>query len=146
MDLVKADALVELALGAALLAGPFGARDFPSPVGRPGVVAVGVALVPLGALIWSRRVGVRTLALGNALTALAAVAWLAAAPGFSTAGAALVAATVGALTMLAVGQALGVARVADGARPDSADADEQRRPESEDAQARSEKPPSTTSV
>ena len=107
--LIRADAAVEGALGAALvvggLTGALGGGDFPHPVGRALVIAVGVLLLALAVFLWQGRVGLRALALGNALTAVAAVAWLAAASGFSSAGAALVGATVAALACLAAAQA-----------------------------------------
>jgi hypothetical protein len=97
---IRVDAVVEVALGIALIAG-FGASDFPHPVGRAIVLAVGAALVAFGVILWLLPVSLRTLALGNLVTALAAVAWLAAAHGFSAAGAGLVAAAVSALVVLA---------------------------------------------
>jgi hypothetical protein len=99
------DAAVEAALGVTLLAGDFGAADFPHPVGRATAIVVGAALVLLGVLLWRAPVGLRNLAVGNAITALAAVVWLAAASGFSLAGSALVAAAAAALAVLAAVQA-----------------------------------------
>jgi hypothetical protein len=94
------DAGVEAALGIALLAG-FGAGDFPHPVTRVVVVAVGALLLALGAFLWRVGVGLRALAAGNFLAAALAVLWLAFASGFSVAGGALVAAAVAALAILA---------------------------------------------
>ncbi len=102
---MKVDAAVETALGVTLLAGGFGAADFPHPVGRVVAIVVGAALVLLGVFLWRTPVGLRDLAVGNAITALAAVVWLAAASGFSLAGSALVAATAAALAVLAAVQA-----------------------------------------
>ena len=99
------DALVETALGVALLAGGFGATDFPHPVGRVVAILVGALLVLLGVFLWRTPVALRDLAAGNALTAVAAVVWLGVASGFSPAGAALVAAAAAALAVLAAVQA-----------------------------------------
>jgi hypothetical protein len=101
---VKVDAVVETALGVTLLAGGFGAADFPHPVGRVVAIVVGAALVLLGIVLWRAPVGLRDLAVGNAITAVAAVVWLAAASGFSLAGIALVAAAAAALAILAAVQ------------------------------------------
>jgi hypothetical protein len=103
-DIVKVDAAVEAALGVTLLAGGFGATDFPHPVGRVVAIVVGALLVFLGVVLWRAPVGLRELAAGNAITAVAAVAWLAAASGFSLAGSTLVAAAAGALFVLAAVQ------------------------------------------
>ena len=51
--------------------------------------------------LWRGGIGLRFLAAGNLLTATLAVVWLALAPGFSAAGAALVAAAIAALAILA---------------------------------------------
>lgn len=101
---MKIDAVVEAALGVTLLAGGFGATDFPHPVGRVVAIVVGALLVLLGVLLWRAPVGLRDLAVGNAITAVAAVVWLAAASGFSLAGSALVAAAGAALAVLAAVQ------------------------------------------
>ena len=101
---IRVDAAVEIALGVALLVG-FGAGDFPHPVGRVVVLAVGAALVAFGVILWRAPVDLRTLAAGNLVTAAAAVVWLAAATHFSAAGAALVAAAAAALAVLAVWEA-----------------------------------------
>jgi hypothetical protein len=110
MDLVKADAAVECALGAVLVAGGatglLGAGDFPHPVGRGIVLAAGAALVVVGALLWRTRVSLTPLAAGNTATAALAVLWLAFASGFSTAGAAFVGAGVAALALLAAAEAV----------------------------------------
>jgi hypothetical protein len=99
----RLDAVVEAALGLALLAG-FGGHDFPHPVGRVLVTAVGVLLLAVALLLWRGGVGARALAAGNLATAAAAVLWLALASGFSTAGTALLAATAGALVVLALAE------------------------------------------
>ena len=101
---MKIDAVVEAALGVALLAGGFGAADFPHPVGRVVATVVGALLVALGVLLWRAPVRLRELAAGNAITAAAACLWLALASGFSLAGAALVAAAAAALAVLAAMQ------------------------------------------
>ena len=101
---IRVDAAIEIALGLVLLVG-FGASDFPHPVGRVVVLAVGAALVVFGVILWRAPVDLRTLAAGNLVTAAAAVVWLAAATHFSAAGAALVAAAAAALIVLAVWQA-----------------------------------------
>jgi len=68
--LVKLDALFEGVLGLALLlAAALGAldeSDFPRPVGTVVLLIAGWALLVLCGLIWSGRVGVRALVLGNA--------------------------------------------------------------------------------
>jgi hypothetical protein len=99
------DAAVETALGVTLLAGGFGSADFPHPIGRVVAIVVGAALVLLGILLWRAPLRLRDLAVGNAITAVAAIVWLAAASGFSPAGGALVAATAAALAVLAALQA-----------------------------------------
>ncbi len=100
---MKIDAVVEVALGVTLLAG-FGASDFASPVGRPLVATVGVVLCLVGVAIWRVPVGLRYLAIGNAVTAGAALLWLMLAPGFSLAGTAFVASAASALAVLAAVQ------------------------------------------
>jgi hypothetical protein len=95
-------------LGLALLIGAVTAlddADFPRPVGTVLLVAVGLALIALGALIWTGRVPLKALVLGNALSALAGIIWLAAVSGFSTAGTTVVAITVAGLAVLAAAQA-----------------------------------------
>lgn len=86
-----------------LLSNWLGPSDFPDPVGRPLLVAFGVALLGVGALLWrlADRLDLRTLAAANAATAAAAVAWRAAATGFSTPGSAVTIATAAGLAALA---------------------------------------------
>jgi hypothetical protein len=107
--LVRLDALFEGVLGVLLLlgiaAGVVGGSDFPSPVGTTVLLLAGLALVVLCGLIWAGRVGLRALAVGNAVTAFACFLWLLAADGWSTAGAALVGATIAGLAVLAAAQA-----------------------------------------
>jgi hypothetical protein len=106
---VRADALFEAVLGLVLVAGAaagaLDASDFPRPVGTAVLVAVGALLLLLAAVLWSGRVGTKALAVGNALTAALAIAWLATVSGFSAAGVALVAITVAGLAGLAAAQA-----------------------------------------
>jgi hypothetical protein len=96
-------------LGLALLiggvTGALDETDFPRPVGTALLVAVGLALIALGALIWTGRVPLKALVLGNAVSALAGIIWLAAVSGFSTAGTTVVAITVAGLVVLAAAQA-----------------------------------------
>ena len=111
---VRVDGVFEAALGALLLAGAaagfLGADDFPSPVGATLIGAFGAALLAVAAMLW--RLGgrpvearlLRTLAAANLATAAAAVAWLLAASGFSSAGAALTLATAACLAALGVAQ------------------------------------------
>jgi len=106
--IVKADAVVELTLGALLVvgaaAGVLASSAFPHPVGRALVVVVGLLLVGFGLALWRTPLAPRVLAIGNASTAVLAIVWLAAASGFSTAGAAFVGAAVAALLCLAAAQ------------------------------------------
>jgi hypothetical protein len=106
---VKLDALFEGLLGVALLLGAatgvFDGSDFPHPVGTVVLLLAGWALLMLCGLIWSRRVGVRALALANAVSALGGLVWLLAADGWSATGASVVAVTVAALAVLAAAQA-----------------------------------------
>ena len=108
--LVKLDALFEGVLGIVLLlaaaVGALDGSDFPQPVGTVVLLLAGWALLMLCGLIWSGRVGIRALAIGNAASAVAGFIWLLLAEGWTTAGAALVAVTVGALAVLAVAQSL----------------------------------------
>jgi hypothetical protein len=92
---------VVLIIGGA--AGWLGPGDFPAPVGRPLIVAFGVALLPVGAFLWLRADAplLRTLAAANAVTAAAAITWRLAATGFSDTGTALTVATAAALALLA---------------------------------------------
>ena len=102
---VRADAVFEAALGLALVLGAAtGGLAFPDPVGRVVTAIVGAALLGVAAVLWRRRIGLTPLAAGNLVTAVAAVAWLAAATGFSTAGAALVGATIAGLVALAAAE------------------------------------------
>ena len=107
--LVRIDAAFEAVLGIALLlcaaTGALDESDFPLPVGTVVLVAAGLALLVLGALIWSGRVGLRALAIGNGVSAIAGLLWLVLAGGWSTAGAVLVAVTVAGLAVLAAAQA-----------------------------------------
>jgi hypothetical protein len=107
------DALVEAALGLALVlgaaTGALGPGDFAHPIGTPAIVAVGLALLGLAALLWrasTRAVSpslLLALAGGNLATALAAAVWLLAADGFSSTGTAvLLAAAVGLAWLAAV--------------------------------------------
>jgi hypothetical protein len=107
--LLKLDAVFEGVLGLVLLAavvtGALDSSDFPSPVGTVVLLIAGCALLALCGLIWSGRIGLRALALGNGAAAAAGLIWLLAADGWSSAGATLVALTVVALTVLAAAQA-----------------------------------------
>jgi hypothetical protein len=107
--LVRIDAAFEAVLGIALLlgaaTGTLDGSDFPRPVGTLVLVIAGLALVVLAALIWSGRVSLRALVVGNAASALAGIVWLAAVSGFSTAGTIAVAVTVAGLAGLAAAQA-----------------------------------------
>ena len=78
---------VVLLLGAAT--GTFDEGDFPAPVGKALLVFAGWVLLALCGLIWVGRVGIRALALGNGVTAVAGFLWLLLAEGWSTAGAVL---------------------------------------------------------
>ena len=108
--LVKVDALFEGVLGVVLLltaaVGALDGSDFPHPVGTVVLLLAGWALLMLCGLIWSGRIGIRALALGNGVSALVGLAWLVAADGWSTAGAALVGVMVAALAVLAAAQAV----------------------------------------
>ena len=102
---VRADAVFEVALGVVLLVGAAaGGLAFPDPVGRVVAALAGAALVLVGAVLWRARIGVAPLAAGNIVTAIAGVAWLAAANGFSTGGAAFVGAAVAGLVALAAAE------------------------------------------
>ena len=106
---IRADALFESALGLVLLAGvasgALGGSDFPRPVGAALLLVVGLLLLLLAGLIWTGRVGTKALAVGNALTAVVAVVWLAVVSGFSAAGIAFVAVAAAGLAGLALMQA-----------------------------------------
>ena len=101
---IKIDAAFEAALGVALLAGGFGARDFPHPVGRGAVIVVAVLLLAVAAFLWLAGIGLRELAAANLATAVAATVWLLAANGFSAAGTAILAAAAAGLAALAAAQ------------------------------------------
>ena len=107
--LVRIDAAFEAVLGIALLlgaaTGALDGSDFPRPVGTLVLVIAGLALVVLAALIWSGRVSLRVLVVGNAVSAVAGIVWLGAFSGFSTAGTIVVAVTVAGLAGLAAAQA-----------------------------------------
>jgi len=107
--LVKVDALFEGVLGLALLlavaTSALDESDFPSPVGKVILLLAGWALLTLCGLIWSGKIGLRELAVGNAVSALAGLVWLILADGWSTAGAVTVGLIVAVLAVLAVAQA-----------------------------------------
>jgi hypothetical protein len=107
--LAKLDALFEGVLGVVLLlaavTGALDGSDFPWSAGTAVLLIAGWALLALCGLIWSGRVGLRALAIGNAATAIAGLVWLIAADGWSTAGAVLVGVTVAVLAVLAAAQA-----------------------------------------
>jgi hypothetical protein len=107
--LVRVDAVFEAVLGIAPLAGAatgaLNGSDFPRPVGTVVLVPAGLALIVLCGLIWTDRVGLRALVLGNSVSALAGIVWLVAVSGFSTAGTAVVVVTVAGLACLAAVQA-----------------------------------------
>lgn len=103
-SVIRADALVEAALGVTLLAGGFGAHDFPHPIGRAVVVVAAVALLGVGVFLWFGRIGVRALVAANVGTAVAATVWLLVASGFSGAGEAVVIAAAAALACLAAAE------------------------------------------
>jgi hypothetical protein len=75
-------------------------------VGKPLIIAFGVALIGVGVVLWllAGTIDLRTLAAANLGTAALAVAWCLSASGFSQAGRALTAVTAAALTLLAVAQ------------------------------------------
>jgi hypothetical protein len=107
--LVRADALFEGVLGVVLLlgaaTGALDGGDFPAPVSTTLLLVAGWGLLTLCGLIWAGRIGMRALALGNGVTAVAGFLWLILAEGWSTAGAVLVAITVVGLAGLAAAQA-----------------------------------------
>lgn len=96
-------------LGLVLVSGWLGPADFPDPVGKPLIIAFGVALIGVGVLLWrlAGTIDLRTLATANLATAALAIAWCLAATGFSPAGTALTAVTAAALALLATVQLLG---------------------------------------
>ena len=99
-------------LGLVLVSGWLGPADFPDPVGKPLIIAFGVALIGIGVVLWrlAGTIELRTLATANLATAALAVVWWLAATGFSAAGTALTAATAAALALLAGAQLLGSSR------------------------------------
>jgi hypothetical protein len=107
--LTRIDALFEGVLGVTLLlavaTGALDASDFPAPVGTVVLLLAGWALLTLCGLIWSGKIGLRELAVGNAVAAVAGLIWLIVAEGWSTAGAVTVALTVAVLAVLAAAQA-----------------------------------------
>ena len=108
--LVKLDALFEVVLGAALLlsaaTGALGRSDLPRPVGDTAVLTTaGLLLVVLGIAIWAGPIGLKALALGNAVSAVVLSIWLVTATGFSDTGTAFVAIAVAGLAVLAATQA-----------------------------------------
>jgi hypothetical protein len=112
--IVRADGAFEIGLGVVLVvgaaAGWLDSSDFPTPVGTTVIALVGLALAAIGAvLVWLASDAVppellRSLAIANSATAVAAIVWCIAADGFSGAGAAIVLATAGALFALAGAQ------------------------------------------
>jgi hypothetical protein len=104
--IVRADGIFEAALGLVLVSGWLGPDDFPGPVGRPLIMAVGIALIAIGALLWrlADTIDLRTLAFANLGTAAAAIVWRVAASGFSDAGGALVTSIAAGLILLAAAQ------------------------------------------
>src|SRR6059058_3185931 len=101
--------MFEGVLGLALLVGAatgaLGGGDFPAPVGTVVLLLAGWALLTLCGLIWTGRIGVRALAVGNGVSAAAGLLWLLLGDGWSTAGAILVGITVAGLAGLAAAQA-----------------------------------------
>ena len=109
---IRADAVFEAALGLALVFGAAsGVVAFPDPVGAVAAAVAGGLLLGLAVVLWQSPIGLVPLAAGNVVTALVAVAWLAAASGFSTGGAALLGATVAGLVALAAAELALVRRV-----------------------------------
>ena len=96
-------------LGVVLVSGWLSPSDFPNPVGKPLIIAFGIALIGVGVFLWrlAGTIDLRTLAAANLATAALAVAWCLAASGFSDSGTALTAATAAALALLAGAQLLG---------------------------------------
>ncbi|TML67964.1 MAG: hypothetical protein E6G14_11370 [Actinobacteria bacterium] len=119
--IVKVDGVFEATLGVALVVGGasglLDSGDFPAPVGTPLVVAAGLTLVAIGAVLWRAPVAtpfLRMLAAANGGTAMLALVWVVAASGFSTAGSALTFTTAAALTVLAAAQLSAAAGVVTG--------------------------------
>ena len=125
--IVRADGVFEIGLGGLLVVGAAGGwldgGDFPTPVGKTVLVVVGVALIAVGSLLWRLAGGavpiqlLRSLALGNTVTAAAAIVWRLAAEGFSDTGSAIVLVTAGALLALAAGQLSAIPRAGRAPRP-----------------------------
>ena len=107
--LVQVDALFEGVLGLVVLlcvaTGALDSSDFPYPVGTVVLLLAGWALLTLCGLIWAGWIGLRELAIGNAVAAAAGLVWLLAADGWSAAGATVVGITVAVLAVLAAAQA-----------------------------------------
>src|SRR4029077_7327881 len=105
--LAKVDAIFEGVLGIVLLlaaaTGALDSSDFPW-VGTAALLVVGWLLLIVCGVIWSGRVGLGALAIGNAATAVAGLAWLFAADGWSAAGATGGAVAVAALAVLSRSQ------------------------------------------
>ena len=105
---IRADAVVELVLGVVLLVGAatgwLEASDFPDPVTGWVVAFAGVAHILLAGVLWVGWISLSVLAVGNAVAALAGLAWLAVAAGFSSAGAAFIVVAASALLGLAAAQ------------------------------------------
>jgi hypothetical protein len=106
---VRLDAAFEVVLGLVLLlaaaTGALGRSDLPRPIGTTAALLVaGVLLVLLGVAIWAGRIGLRALALGNAISAVVLGIWLLTATGFSDRGTALVAIIAAGLAVLAAAQ------------------------------------------
>jgi hypothetical protein len=106
---VQIDALFEGVLGITVLlcvaTGALDSSDFPYPVGTVVLLLAGWALLTLCGLIWAGWIGLRELAIGNALSAAAGLVWLLAADGRSAASATVVGITVAVLAGLAAAQA-----------------------------------------
>jgi hypothetical protein len=113
-SLFKLDAACEAVLALLLIvggaAGWLTGADFPDPVGRTAVIVAGAALGLFALVLVARtrsgpeRGSLLALALANEATALAGLVWLIAGHGFSTAGAAILVATVAGLFALSVVQ------------------------------------------
>src|ERR1041385_5727681 len=87
--LVQVDAIFEGVLGIVVLlcvaTAALDSADFPYPVGSVVLLLVGWALLMLCGLIWAGWIGLRELALGNAIAAVAGVVWLLGAGGWAAA-------------------------------------------------------------
>jgi hypothetical protein len=108
---VRTDGAFEAVLGLVLVSAWLGPADFPDPVGTPLIIAFGVSLLGVGALLWrlADTIDLRALGAANATTA-AALAWCLAAGGFSAAGRGVTIATAAALAILAAAQFSGRVR------------------------------------